>query len=97
MGRKKHQQLRPDLTNDLGANESRQPHGPRAAEGKLCPQGWTLTPFPGPQFRDVAESGSAEASYYTWVDQQNTPASAITFRSRPVLAAIRDRSTPFAL
>src|SRR6185369_7142947 len=28
--------------------------------------------FPGPQFRDVAESGSAEASYYTWVDQFDT-------------------------
>jgi hypothetical protein len=26
----------------------------------------------GPQIRDVAESGSAQASYYTWVDQQNT-------------------------
>jgi hypothetical protein len=47
-------------------------NGPQAAEGKLCPEGWTLTPFPGPQFRDVAESGSAEASYYTWVDQHNT-------------------------
>jgi hypothetical protein len=47
-------------------------NGPQAAEGKLCPEGWTLTPFPGPQFRDIAESGSAEASYYTWVDQQNT-------------------------
>jgi hypothetical protein len=47
-------------------------NGPQAAEGKLCPEGWTLTPFPGPQFRDVAETGSAEASYYTWVDQQNT-------------------------
>ena len=47
-------------------------NGPQAAEGKMCPEGWTLTPFPGPQFRDVAESGSAEASYYTWVDQFNT-------------------------
>jgi hypothetical protein len=47
-------------------------NGPQAAEGKLCPEGWTLTPYPGPQFKDVAESGSAEASYYTWVDQQNT-------------------------
>ena len=44
----------------------------QAAEGKMCPEGWTLTPFPGPQFRDVAESGSAEASYYTWVDQHDT-------------------------
>jgi hypothetical protein len=47
-------------------------NGPKAAEGQMCPEGWTLTPFPGPQFRDVAESGSAEASYYTWVDQHNT-------------------------
>ncbi len=47
-------------------------NGPQAAEGKLCPEGWTLTPFPGPQFKNVAENGSAEASYYTWVDQQNT-------------------------
>ena len=41
-------------------------------EGKHCPEGWTLHPFPGPQFRDVAENGSAEASYYTWVDQFDT-------------------------
>jgi hypothetical protein len=47
-------------------------NGPKAAEGKLCPEGWTLIPFPGPQFKNVAESGSAEASYYTWVDQFNT-------------------------
>jgi hypothetical protein len=47
-------------------------NGPQAAEGKLCPEGWTLTPFPGPQFRNVAESGSAEASYFTFVDQFNT-------------------------
>jgi hypothetical protein len=47
-------------------------NGAQAAEGKLCPEGWTLYPFPGPQFRNVAESGSAEASYYTWVDQFNT-------------------------
>jgi hypothetical protein len=47
-------------------------NGPKAAEGKLCPEGWTLVPFPGPQFKNVAESGSAEASYYTWVDQFNT-------------------------
>src|SRR6266853_1035798 len=47
-------------------------NGPQAAEGKLCPEGWTLIPFPGPQFRNVAESGSAEASYFTFVDQFNT-------------------------
>jgi hypothetical protein len=25
--------------------------------------------LPGPQFRDVADPGSVESSYYTWVDQ----------------------------
>ena len=46
-------------------------NGP-AATGNQCPEGWTLYPFPGPQFRDVKDSGSAEASYYAWVDQFNT-------------------------
>jgi len=46
-------------------------NGPTAT-GKHCPEGWTLYPFPGPQFRDVKESGSVEASYYVWVDQFNT-------------------------
>jgi len=45
--------------------------GPEAT-GKHCAEGWTLYPFPGPQFRGVTESGSAEASYYTWVDQFDT-------------------------
>jgi len=46
-------------------------NGPKAT-GKHCPEGWTLYPFPGPQFRDVKSTGSAEASYYVWVDQFNT-------------------------
>jgi hypothetical protein len=46
-------------------------NGPDAT-GKQCPEGWTLYPFPGPQFKGVAQSGSAEASYYTWVDQFDT-------------------------
>jgi hypothetical protein len=46
-------------------------NGPTAT-GKHCPEGWTLYPFPGPQLQNVSESGSAEASYYTWVDQFNT-------------------------
>ena len=40
--------------------------------GKHCPEGWTLYPFPGPQLANVTETGSAEASYYTWVDQFDT-------------------------
>ncbi len=46
-------------------------NGP-AATGKHCPEGWTLYPFPGPQFDSVSDSGSAQASYYTWVDQHDT-------------------------
>jgi hypothetical protein len=46
-------------------------NGPNAT-GKHCPEGWTLYPFPGPQLQNVSETGSAEASYYTWVDQFNT-------------------------
>ena len=47
-------------------------NGPAAATGRHCPEGWTLYPFPGPQFDGVKESGSAESSYYTWVDQFDT-------------------------
>src|SRR2546427_87388 len=46
-------------------------NGPTAT-GKQCPEGWTLYPFPGPQLANVTETGSAEASYYTWVDQFDT-------------------------
>ncbi|MBI4522486.1 MAG: carboxypeptidase regulatory-like domain-containing protein [Deltaproteobacteria bacterium] len=46
-------------------------NGPTAT-GKHCPEGWTLYPLPGPQFQNLTESGSAEASYYTWVDQFDT-------------------------
>ncbi len=46
-------------------------NGPTAT-GKHCPEGWTLYRFPGPQFKDVSDDGSAEASYFTWVDQYNT-------------------------
>src|SRR6266436_6255163 len=46
-------------------------NGP-SATGKHCPEGWTLYPFPGPQLQNISETGSAEASYYTWVDQFNT-------------------------
>ncbi len=46
-------------------------NGP-AATGQHCPEGWTLNAFPAPQFKGVADSGSAEASYYDWVDQFDT-------------------------
>jgi hypothetical protein len=40
-----------------------------SATGKHCPEGWTLHQYPGPQLRDVKTPGSAEISYYTWVDR----------------------------
>ncbi|MBM3527114.1 MAG: carboxypeptidase regulatory-like domain-containing protein [Alphaproteobacteria bacterium] len=46
--------------------------GPETATGRHCPEGWTLYPFPGPQMMGVTDTGSAEASYYTWVDQFDT-------------------------
>jgi len=46
-------------------------NGPTAT-GKHCPEGWSLRTFPGPQFRGVTDPGSAQASYYTWVDQHDT-------------------------
>ncbi|HEX8167612.1 MAG TPA: carboxypeptidase-like regulatory domain-containing protein [Beijerinckiaceae bacterium] len=46
-------------------------NGPNAT-GKHCPEGWELHPFPGPQIGNVTDSGSAEASYYSWVDQHDT-------------------------
>ena len=59
----------------LGELRPQQVQGPLngpTATGKHCPEGWTLYPFPGPQFKDVQDDGSAEASYYTWVDQFDT-------------------------
>ncbi|MBI3527504.1 MAG: carboxypeptidase regulatory-like domain-containing protein [Betaproteobacteria bacterium] len=47
-------------------------NGPGAATRRHCPEGWTLVRLPGPQFRDVHDDGSAEASYYVWVDWFNT-------------------------
>jgi hypothetical protein len=46
-------------------------NGPEAT-GQHCPEGWTFYSEPLPQVQGLKESGSAEASYYTWVDQFNT-------------------------
>jgi hypothetical protein len=45
-------------------------NGPTAT-GQHCPEGWTLYTEPLPQMKGVTDPGSAEASYYTWVDQFN--------------------------
>jgi hypothetical protein len=45
-------------------------NGPTAT-GQHCPEGWSFYPEPLPQMKGVTTPGSAEASYYTWVDQFN--------------------------
>jgi hypothetical protein len=46
-------------------------NGPTAT-GKHCPEGWSFWAEPLPQMKGVTTPGSAEASYYTWVDQFDT-------------------------
>jgi hypothetical protein len=46
-------------------------NGPEAT-GQHCPEGWTFYEEPLPQLKGLSQPGSAEASYYTWVDQFNT-------------------------
>jgi hypothetical protein len=43
-------------------------NGPTAT-GQHCREGWTLYPFPGPNYKGSVESGSAESAYYTFVDR----------------------------
>jgi hypothetical protein len=45
-------------------------NGP-SATGNHCPEGFAFHKYPGPAFEGF-ENGSAEASYYTWVDHHNT-------------------------
>src|SRR5581483_10084630 len=45
-------------------------NGPTAT-GQHCREGWTFYTEPLPQLNGVTDPGSAEASYYTWVDQFN--------------------------
>jgi hypothetical protein len=46
-------------------------NGPNAT-GQHCPEGWTLHQQPGPHFKGAEIAGSADSSYYTWVDQFGT-------------------------
>ncbi|HTV02600.1 MAG TPA: carboxypeptidase-like regulatory domain-containing protein [Luteitalea sp.] len=46
-------------------------NGPKAT-GNHCPEGWTLYAEPLPQLKGVTDGGSAEGSYYTWVDWFDT-------------------------
>ena len=44
-------------------------NGPTAATGQHCPEGWTLYPFPGPNYKGAVENGSADSAYYNFVDR----------------------------
>ncbi len=47
-------------------------NGPEAT-GRHCPEGWSFYEMPGPQYKNIQDkSGSADTSYYAWVDQHNT-------------------------
>ena len=46
-------------------------NGPTAT-GQHCAEGWTLYPAPGPQMKGTDIAGSADFSYYNWVDQLDT-------------------------
>jgi hypothetical protein len=67
----------PLASGHMGSFDRRKCKGPLngpSATGKQCPEGWTLYRLPGPQFEGVGEpeTGSAEGSYYTFVDQHDT-------------------------
>ncbi len=47
-------------------------NGPSTADGKQCPEGWKTWRMPGPQFKGLNASGSANHAYYVWVDRYNT-------------------------
>jgi len=45
--------------------------GPTAT-GQHCPEGWTIYPFPGPNFKGATDHNTAEWAYYDFVDRFNT-------------------------
>ena len=55
----------------IGASARGRSTGRRRPDS-TAPKGWTLYPEPLPQLKGVTDSGSAEGSYYTWVDQFDT-------------------------
>src|SRR5262249_13357504 len=69
-------------------------NGPTAT-GQHCPEGWLFYAEPLPQFQNLSDPGSVEASYYTWVDQfdalglgRNTPIN--TGNASEALLALKD-------
>jgi hypothetical protein len=43
-------------------------NGPTAT-GQHCPEGWTLHPWPGPNFKGAVDNASADSAYYNFVDR----------------------------
>jgi hypothetical protein len=43
-------------------------NGPTAT-GQHCPEGWTLYPLPGPNYKGAVDNGSADSAYYDFVDR----------------------------
>jgi hypothetical protein len=59
----------------MGSFDRRKCTGPLngpSATGQHCPEGWKFYTEPLPQLQGTDLPGSAEASYYTWVDQFDT-------------------------
>ena len=73
------------------------------ATDQQCAEGWAFFQLPGPQLRDVTDPGSAEASYYTWIDRfgvfglgRNVPIAMGNLNSS-VLALVEGRFINFTL
>jgi hypothetical protein len=43
-------------------------NGPTAT-GQHCPEGWSLYPFPGPNYKGAVENASADSAYYNFIDR----------------------------
>jgi hypothetical protein len=60
-------------SGDLGSFDRSKCKGPLngpKATGDQCKEGWSFYKYPGPGFAGIGDN-SAEASYYTWVDQHD--------------------------
>jgi len=47
-------------------------NGPQAAEGKMCPEGWTFYAVPGPKYKGDVDAATADSNYYNWSDKFNS-------------------------
>jgi hypothetical protein len=43
-------------------------NGPNAT-GQHCPEGWSLYPLPGPNYKGATDSASADTAYYNFIDR----------------------------